>query len=53
MTRPSSWSRDGITVPHHRSDDWRIDDAGILHAGDAAPFVDGIVVTREDGGHRS
>jgi hypothetical protein len=53
MTRPSSWSRDAITVPRHRSDDWRIDDAGVLHVGDAAPFVDRVVVTPDGGGVRS
>ncbi|WP_226483057.1 hypothetical protein [Natrinema amylolyticum] len=54
MTRPSSSSPDAFTVPRHRfDDDWRVDDEGVLHTGDAAPFADRVVVTCDSDGCRS
>ncbi|MBZ6495302.1 hypothetical protein [Natrinema longum] len=53
MTRPSNSSPEAFTVPRHRFDaEWRVDDEGVLHTGDSAPFANRVVVACDGGGTR-
>ncbi|WP_408956829.1 hypothetical protein [Natrinema sp. 74] len=45
MTPSATNSTDAFSVPRHRFDpDWRVDDEGVLHTGESAPFADRVVV---------
>ncbi len=50
MIQPLGHSSDAtLVVPRQHSEDWRVDDEGVLHTGRSVPFAEHIVIACDNG----